>query len=33
MLRPANEGVRIYTVDSTIKFGGEVPPEVPNAKR
>jgi hypothetical protein len=24
MLRPANEGVRIYTVDSTIKFGGEV---------
>jgi hypothetical protein len=33
MLRPANEGVRIYTVDSTIKFGGEVPPEVPNTKR
>ena len=25
MLRPANEGVRIYTVDSTIKFGEEVP--------
>jgi hypothetical protein len=25
MLRPAKEGVRIYTVDSTIKFGGEVP--------
>ena len=25
MLRPANEGVRIYSVDSTIKFGGEVP--------
>jgi hypothetical protein len=24
MLRPAKEGVRIYTVDSTIKFGGEV---------
>jgi len=29
MLRPANEGVLVYTVDSTIKFGGEVP----NAKR
>ena len=25
MLRPAKEGVRLYTVDSTIKFGGEVP--------
>jgi hypothetical protein len=25
MLRPASEGVRIYIVDSTIKFGGEVP--------
>jgi hypothetical protein len=25
MLRPAQEGVRIYTVDSTIKFGAEVP--------
>jgi len=25
MLRPANESVRLYTVDSTIKFGGEVP--------
>jgi hypothetical protein len=25
MLRPAPEGVRIYTVDSTIKFGAEVP--------
>ena len=25
MLRPAKEGVRIYTVDSTIKFGAEVP--------
>jgi hypothetical protein len=25
MLRPAGEGVRIYTVDSSIKFGGEVP--------
>jgi hypothetical protein len=33
MLRPAKEGVRIYTVDSTIKFGGEVPPSVPDAKR
>jgi hypothetical protein len=32
MLRPANEGVRIYTVDSTIKFGGEVPNAVPNGK-
>lgn len=25
MLRPAKEDVRIYSVDSTIKFGGEVP--------
>jgi hypothetical protein len=25
MLRPAKEGVRLYTVDSNIKFGGEVP--------
>jgi hypothetical protein len=25
MLRPAKEGVRIYTVDSTIRFGAEVP--------
>jgi hypothetical protein len=25
MLRPAKEGVRLYTVDSTIKFGAEVP--------
>jgi hypothetical protein len=25
LLRPAKEGVRIYTVDSSIKFGGEVP--------
>jgi hypothetical protein len=25
MLRPANESVRLYTVDSTIKFGAEVP--------
>jgi hypothetical protein len=25
MLRPVKEGVRLYTVDSTIKFGGEVP--------
>ena len=25
MLRPAKEGVRLYTVDSTITFGGEVP--------
>jgi hypothetical protein len=32
MLRPANEGVRIYTVDSTIRFGGEVTPEVPSAR-
>ena len=24
ILRPSNEGVRIYTVDSSIKFGGEV---------
>jgi hypothetical protein len=24
MLRPAKEGVKIYTVDSSIKFGGEV---------
>jgi hypothetical protein len=24
MLRPASEGVRIYSVDSSIKFGGEV---------
>ena len=32
MLRPANEGVRIYTVDSTIRFGGEVAPEVPSAR-
>jgi hypothetical protein len=24
MLRPANQGIRIYTVDSTIKFGSEV---------
>ena len=23
--KPNGEGVRIYTVDSTIKFGGEVP--------
>lgn len=27
MLRPAGEGVRIYTVDSTIRFGAEVPGE------
>ena len=33
LLRPAKQGVRIYTVDSTIKFGGEVPDGVPNAKR
>jgi hypothetical protein len=25
MLRPAKEGVQLYTVDSTIKFGSEVP--------
>jgi hypothetical protein len=25
LLRPAPMGVRTYTVDSTIKFGGEVP--------
>jgi hypothetical protein len=25
MLRPPKDGVRIYTVDSTITFGGEVP--------
>jgi hypothetical protein len=25
MLRPASEGVQIYTVDSTIRFGAEVP--------
>jgi len=25
MLRPAKDGVRLYTVDSTIKFGAEVP--------
>jgi hypothetical protein len=33
MLRPAKEGVKIYTVDSNIRFGGEVSSEVPNARR
>ena len=25
MLRPLSQAARIYTVDSTIRFGGEVP--------
>ena len=32
LLRPATEGVRTFSVDSSIKFGGEVPAAVP-AKR
>lgn len=33
MLRPAKEGVQIYSVDSSIRFGGEIPDEIPSAKR
>jgi hypothetical protein len=27
MLRPLETGVKVYTVDSTVKFGGEVTPD------
>jgi hypothetical protein len=27
MLRPLDTGVKIYSVDSSIKFGGEAPPK------
>jgi hypothetical protein len=32
MLRPGNEGVRIYSVDSSIQFGEEVPEKAPASR-
>ena len=33
MLRPMEANVRLYAVDSTIKFGSEVPPAIPKASK